>query len=488
MELRKELGSPSDCVLCFDGIMVKSKADDFDLLKIEKNIRKTLGISIQLAVKPMDQGFQIDNVEAYVEPVISTSFDFDDPYTYQSFQNEYKEYKFQSWDDAHEVFRNIYPKVIGRVLRGEGSYIKKEANGHVDIVKKLGASDFTIYIANLQNPAKRFSDYLFKQNGFGNYVCKLEDCKPTDFNMWSGFGSKLTEEKTPGFDLMKKFVYETWADNNEDNYNYIISWFAGLLTNKKSINMVALAMIAKPGTGKGFFLSFMKYILRSVNVCEITGIGPITQKHNTCLQNKRLVVINEMSSTRDEFRSNFDKLKTYITDPVITIEPKGVNSYQIDNISNFLLFSNHRDVIIVEESDRRYAIFEMSECHLNDTVYFNMLEKECFNQETADAFYTYLVNFSAVEVRNIPNTVLRREMMDLSKSTPLKFLDAIDDENIFDSPTVSASEFYTRYQRWCSDNGEKNTYSSTKFGASIKSKIQKKRTSKGYVYVLDLKL
>ena len=61
--------------------------------------------------------------------------------------------------------------------------------------------------------------------------------------------------------------------------------------------MVALAMIAKQGTGKGFFLSFVRYLLRSVNVCEVAGIGPITQKHNTVMQNKRLVVINEMSST-----------------------------------------------------------------------------------------------------------------------------------------------------------------------------------------------
>jgi hypothetical protein len=222
-----------------------------------------------------------------------------------------------------------------------------------------------------------------------------------------------------------------------------------------------------------------------VNVCEAQGIQSITQKHNTAIQNKRLVVINEMSSTKDEFKSNFDKIKTYITDPVVMIEPKGINAFNVDNISNFLLFTNHRDAIIVEESDRRYAIFEMSEARLNDTEYFNMLSTECFNQEVADAFYTYLLDFSVVNIRSIPQTALRTEMINLSKSTPLKFLDAVTEFDIFDGETkISAQDLYQKYVEWCRDNGERNTFTSTKFGTCIKDKITKKRTKKGWVYEL----
>ena len=457
----------------------------FDLRALERAVEKALSITIQLATKDMNEGFKLENVQRYEEPKPSTSFDFEDPYTYQTFQNEFKERQFDSWEEAHEVLGSIYPKVIGRVLRGEGSYIKKLDNGGVDVVKKLGASDFNINITCLKPPKRKFSDYLFQQNGFGNYVCKLEACKPTDFNLWSGFQGKRTDQRSPGLELMKQFVLDSWAAGNEEYYNYIISWFAGLITNTRGINMVALAMIAKQGTGKGFFLSFMKYLLRSVNVCEVAGIGPITQKHNTVMQNKRLVVINEMSSSKDEFKSNFDKIKTYITDPVISIEPKGVNAYQIDNISNFLLFTNHRDAIIVEESDRRYAVFEMSDVHRNDTNYFDMLEEKCFNQEVADAFYTYLLDFPAVPIRSIPDTELRREMINLSKSTPLKFLDAVKEEDLFDDETeVNATVFYQKYVEWCRDNGERNTYTSTKFGTCLKGRLEKKKTRTGMMYML----
>jgi hypothetical protein len=477
------LGKPKDCVLCFDGIMIRCP---FDLRALEEKVEQVLSIKIQLAIKDMNEGFVLDNVEPYEEPKPNTSFDFEDPYTYQTFQNEFKERQFGSWEEAHEVLASIYPKVIGRVLRGEGSYIKKLDNGGVDVVKKLGASDFNINITCLKPPKRKFSDYLFQQNGFGNYVCKLGVCNPTDFNLWSGFGAKRTSSSDcEPLELMKQFVLDSWAAGNQEYYNYIISWFAGLITNTTGINMVALTMIAKQGTGKGFFLSFMRYLLRSVNVCEVAGIGPITQKHNTVMQNKRLVVINEMSSTKDEFKSNFDKIKTYITDPVISIEPKGVNAYQIDNISNFLLFTNHRDAIIVEESDRRYAVFEMSDVHRNDTNYFDMLEQKCFNQETADAFYTYLLDFPAVPIRCIPDTELRREMINLSKSTPLKFLDAVKEEDLFNDETeVNATVFYQKYVEWCRDNGERNTYTSTKFGTCLKGRLEKKKTRTGMMYIL----
>lgn len=484
MCLWAKMGNPKDCVLCFDGLMVR---DTYDLVELETVVFETLKIKIKLVVKDMNEGFDIGDVADYVEPKINTSFDFEDKFDYRAFQNEHREQKFNSWADVHLELGTIYPRVIGRVLRGEGSYIKKLENGCVDVVKKLGASDFNIYVSGDKS---KFSEYMFQQDGLGNYICKLDGNYPNDFNLWTGFQGKRTDKTPPGLDMMKEFLLETWASGNVDHYNYIVSWFAGLLTNKTSINMVALAMVAKQGTGKGFFLSFMKYILRAVNVCEVAGIQPITQKHNTLLQNKRLVVINEMSSTKDEFKSNFDKIKTYITDPSISIEPKGVNAYQIDNISNFLLFTNHRDAIIVEESDRRYAIFEMSDVHRNDTDYFDTLAAECFNQETADAFYTYLIDFAAVPIKSIPDTDLRTEMINLSKSTPLKFLDAVIDDNIYDSETdfVGATLFYQKYISWCDENGERNKFTSTKFGTCIKSRVTKRRTAAGNVYDLPIKM
>jgi phage/plasmid-associated DNA primase len=82
-------------------------------------------------------------------------------------------------------------------------------------------------------------------------------------------------------------------------------------------------------------------------------------------------------------------------------------------------------------------------------------------------------------------TDLRQEMMNMSKSTPLKFLDAVRDENMFEGLTeVKALVFYTSYSRWCSENGERLVLTSTKFGTIISTKLQKHKKMDGTYYIL----
>lgn len=87
-----------------------------------------------------------------------------------------------------------------------------------------------------------------------------------------------------------------------------------------------------------------------------------------------------MSSTKDEFRSNFDKIKSLIKDAHAQIEPKGIAPYKIDNIGNYILCTNHADSIIIEYADRRYAVFETSVVHISDVPYFTNLRAKCFNK------------------------------------------------------------------------------------------------------------
>ena len=472
----RSIGSPKDCVLCFDGIMIR-KEQTYDLAKLEASVKTALNIDISLAVKEMNQGFDIV-AEPYVDASYN-SFDFTDPYNYNDFHTEFNNVTYDSHEELESALIG-YPKVIAHVLQGEGFFIKKLENGELDIVKRLRTSDFRVGSPKLRS----FEQYLCDKTAFGQIACELETCPDNKFNIWTGFQAKrVSVSESDGFKLMKSFIMESWANNDEVNYNYIISWFAGLVVNLGSINKVALAMISGQGTGKGTFIEFMDLILRSVNSVSTTGIQSITGRFNTILQGKRLVNINEMSSTKDEFKSNFDKIKSYITDPTIVIEPKGVNAYSIKNISNFVLFTNHRDAIIVEETDRRYAIFEMSGVHMNDDDYFGNIRKTCFNQDVANEFYTYLLDFPAVPLSKIPETTLRQEMMNMSKSSPLKFLDAVKEENLFEGE-VKSSVLYDAYRNWCANNGERLVLTSTKFGSIISTKLQKLKSRDGNYYVL----
>ena len=96
------------------------------------------------------------------------------------------------------------------------------------------------------------------------------------------------------------------------------------------------------GAGKNTLTDFLiNHVIGSYSSGKAAGLESLTQKHNTILQAKKLIVINECSATRDSFKSSFDKIKSMITDNNIIVEPKGIDSYQIKNLANFIILTNH---------------------------------------------------------------------------------------------------------------------------------------------------
>lgn len=424
-----------------------------------------------------------------VGPYVSVStncFDFSDPYDWCKF---HKEFNGKNHDEEINSVMEKYPRVIAHILEGEGSYIKKMENGQVSVVKGLKSSD--VKFRSKDGPISMTYIISFLPNSFSKISCKLTNCPENEFNLWSGFQAvRVVEQKSEGLELMKSFIFEVWASSNQIHYDYIISWLAGLVTNLSGINRVALLMVSEQGTGKNTLGDFMKLILRPCNVATVEGIEGVVGRFNTQVQNKRLIVMNELCSTREEFRNNFDKIKPIISDATITIEPKGVNKYELDNIANLIAFTNHKDAVSLEESDRRWATFEMCNIYRNNSEYFDRIRDICFTQDIANQFYTYLLDFPAVNLSKIPMTDLKHNMINISKPSPLKFLDAINEdvdlkEAILDGETrVKATLLYSKYREWCVENGERNIITSTKFGTIIGSKLRKVHTRNGNMYEL----
>lgn len=456
--------------------------------------------------KRLQQQIKKKNITPYVA---RNRFDYDDPYTFQDFYNEYNKKRFESLSILDSTLNQICPRVIARVVEGEGCYIKKSLS-ICDMTKKLGISDFKMsYMeeSESKNGKKekkiKLSEYLSTKFGYANITTDLnnESCKNISFNLWNGFKAKEVEldgstPKSKGLQMMLDFIYKAWGNSCQEQYEYIMLWFQGIVKNLNGINRVALAMISAEGTGKNTLLDFMNYIVPSNNIANLTGITAVTQKHNDIILNKRIVIINEMSSTRDEFRSNFDKIKSLITDEIISVEPKGRPIITAKNIGNYVLFTNNRDSIIVSTTDRRYAVFEMGNDFRNNEEYFSKLRATCFNQDIANEFYTYLLQYtleesSTVSLNKIPETAIRRELQLLSKSSPLKFLDHVkefpglyrDEESKEAETRVKATILYSNYKTWCSDNNE-SCVSNTKFGTIVATIIEKVKCRDANYYAI----
>jgi hypothetical protein len=215
-----------------------------------------------------------------------------------------------------------------------------------------------------------------------------------------------------------------------------------------------------------------------------TGLESVLEKHNHMLKSKKIVIVDELASTSENFIGNFDKLKSMMTGGSLVINPKGVNQYSIKNVLSWFLISNHDDCIRLEPTDRRYFCLSVSEKYVGDKLYFKNLS-DTFNQETGNVFYSYILkrgDAREINIRIPPMNKFKREMISTSWSSSIRFLFEIKDEEYEDDDhLVSASCMYLKYTNWCSDNHER-VKTSSKFYNDIKSNIEKKRVRTGSVY------
>jgi hypothetical protein len=56
--------------------------------------------------------------------------------------------------------------------------------------------------------------------------------------------------------LFLTYIYEVWADSNDDSYNYIINWLANMTQGNKNISCI-YAISTFEGTGKSTLPEFL---------------------------------------------------------------------------------------------------------------------------------------------------------------------------------------------------------------------------------------
>lgn len=111
------------------------------------------------------------------------------------------------------------------------------------------------------------------------------------------------------------------------------------------------------GNGKTLLTTALSYAVgeryvHSVNAEELGGGGT---KFNSWLFQKLLIVIEEIY-----VRGNYgliESLKPLITNTRIEFQAKGQDQFTGDNRANFLMATNHKDAVPIEEDERRYSMF-----------------------------------------------------------------------------------------------------------------------------------
>ena len=155
--------------------------------------------------------------------------------------------------------------------------------------------------------------------------------------------------------------------------DYFINW-VGQMLQYPAIKSVCPTLISLEGSGKGTFLKLLSRIMGNKKIFETTNPSrDVWANFNNIMTNCFLVNLNELS--KKETIEADGKIKAQITDRNLTINSKGQNAICINSDHRFLISTNKDEPINTTQDDRRNIIIRCSDELIDNTVYFEKINK-----------------------------------------------------------------------------------------------------------------
>jgi len=168
-------------------------------------------------------------------------------------------------------------------------------------------------------------------------------------NMWLGYGCEPKKGNVKPYRDLLNFLFE----GEDDLRQWFEQWLAYPLQHPGTKNLTAVLLHS---TAHGIGKSFIGYLMG-----EIYGANFVVIDHEAMNTNYNGYVVNRQFILGEEItggnsRSAADRLKNMITREKIHVNIKYEPEYDIQDLANYLLTSNHVDALYLEDDDRRAVV------------------------------------------------------------------------------------------------------------------------------------
>jgi hypothetical protein len=264
-----------------------------------------------------------------------------------------------------------------------------------------------------------------------------------------------------------KHVYTVLADSDAANALYILQFIADMIQRPDKVPGVCLLfMSVMQGTGKNMFWEWVGNVIGRRYFLLSESLEAITQQFNANQQNLLLHVLDEIANYGGSFKSN-DQLKTAITRTDIPITPKHKDTFTIEHFARYVMLTNNLWAVRVDNGDRRYIIFRVSDAMAGNSTYFQELATWMENEHNQREFFHLMANMDISEFwpRNgIQSTTLKLQMQfNNSKAMPMRHLISlvidIPDEGDGSKLIYEAEQLFGEYRDWLYHNRESHSIS-----------------------------
>jgi hypothetical protein len=262
----------------------------------------------------------------------------------------------------------------------------------------------------------------------------------------------------------------------EDEYRRIyIDFLAYIVQNPGKKIRWAPVLQGTQGCGKTFIAVCMKHVLGKRHVRKVEASTVLQGNFNSWCFGSQVIFIEEVYVNGPNKYTIMNKLKPLISDDEVNMRALFKDDRTVDNITNYLMFSNHHDALAVKDEDRRYFIVESAmqqpeHVHaLGGKEYFNNIFKIENNPTGLRALFeewTISPDFSAQG--RAPLTKYFQQLVD-QVSTPLSsaIMELIQDDEL---PLVKKDLISLRSLRNALDFKKVNAFSDNTLSIILREK------------------
>ena len=427
-------GCPSNCVLCFDGIMLRRSplaavhdvTGGYDLAGCAAHVRRELGVAIQLTAKPFDKCVTLPPREqvrgSFRRWLLPARFDpaklhqltkactdesileAMEPAQRKLAEEEITQNKKKDGLVGKAVALNVtamleYVNQYYFTVKGSTTvhcFEEHDAQGRV--VEAICFTNKKALLEHLEdfkvrtdlgglrnnkqavNVGQLWLEYqqrriYYKQKFAPNTTLAYTHQGFNERNMWTGWRYEQQEGFVVDTNLIARLtahLLDVICAGQVELYTYLLKLWKLVLMGKKT--GVALCVTGAQGSGKSLMVEYFgRTIIGDNHYAFFQTLDDLTGRFSSERCFKSFIVCDELGTWSGD-HGTANKLKSLITQTRTKLERKGIDPRTVEDCSNFVFLSNDKDIVKVEgKADRRYCVVEASNHRLGDAVYFNAL-------------------------------------------------------------------------------------------------------------------
>jgi hypothetical protein len=466
--ISKKIINNNDCVLCFDGIMIKANKYNIKLLdELSTVVFEELKFKLQFTEKSFDDNY-LDELKSvvYERSTIYNNADYLELKT-----------KFEL-----NCFR----------LENPFNYVYIDNDKNIQLfnnekLKQWAMKDYRIVIEDPEDEKRNkfFIDVWLTDPNQKTVNKIVFDPSLTSINTYNYFdGFKYTDGESapldnPFLNLVKRVC------NDKKTYDYFIDWVAHIIQKPfKKTNIAVILYSNVKGVGKNCIVDGISKLTKGYSG-HVETIEDITKNFNAHLVNKLFIYGDEIKASS---KCISDKLKQVITRPTQNMEKKGKDAFEIEDYTNWLFTTNNKDAFKVEQGDRRLFFIECISEKLSkeaSTEYYKYINDDEEMNKLFNYFKNHEITYN-IGIEAPPTSRMKDELQFETKPAYIQLLYKQPREII--NNRFTSQRLYDKSKAFASTNYLNHSYSITEFGTEMSKILKqfKKRTGTGYVYEVNV--